>query len=132
MESRVDSPLKLSNGGKTVKGRGPVLNWELGELSAVVSVVIAQAQTGAAAPMTLALAAGVTDRFKNPSAPNAWTPPPDTWWTATAKVAGGTALVPGGTALVPGAAVAYAHALVENAAGELEAYDWTVHVVLES
>ena len=125
MESRVDSPLMLTSGGNTVKGRGPVVSWDIGELSAIVSVVIAQAQTGANGATKLALAAGVTQRFTNPSAPNAWVPPPNKTWSAMAKVAGN------GTAFVPGAAVAYAHALVENVAGELEPYDWEVHVVLQ-
>jgi hypothetical protein len=118
MESRVDTILKLTDGGQKVSGKGPIEDWAGYEVGAIVTVLIVQPQPAAGGPaggdITLAVASGSTG----------WIARDATSWAATAKVR--TPI-----ALKEGAAVAYAHGMIEYAPGLIMPYDWTVHVVLE-
>ena len=42
MESKVNPILKLTKGGRTVEGNGPIVKWKKVELSAMVTFVIVQ------------------------------------------------------------------------------------------
>ena len=117
MESKVNPILKLTNGGHTVKGAGPITNWNPAyEVSAVFGFVVVQAQATGATSTQLAMATGAAQKRYKPS---------DTSWTAIGKVPGTD------TPLKAGAAVVYARAWIEYIDGELEPYDWEVHVVLQ-
>jgi hypothetical protein len=124
VESRVDSPLAIQSGGRSVKATGPILSWDADEVSAIASVVLVQALPGHG----IVFAGGASARVENPTPGTAWPPAagaPAEMWSAEAAV---TRPV---VTLQAGYATAYAHAIVENIAGELETYDWMVHLVLQ-
>jgi hypothetical protein len=117
MESKVNPILKLTNNGHTVKGAGPITNWDPAyEVSAVFGFAVVQAQPTGATSAQLAIATGAAPKRYKPS---------DTNWSAMGKVPAGD------PALQTGAAVVYARAWIEYIDGELEPYDWEVHVVLQ-
>jgi hypothetical protein len=124
VESRVDSPLTIDPGGRVVRATGPILSWDADEVSAIASVVLVQALPGHG----IVFAGGTSARVENPTPGFAWPPAAGAaaeMWSAQAQVT--RPLV----TLQAGYATAYAHAIVENVAGELETYDWMVHVVLQ-
>lgn len=117
MESKVNPILKLTNGGHTVEGAGPITDWDPAyEVSAVFTFVVVQAQPTGATSAQLAVATGTAPKRYRPS---------DSNWAAAGEVPASDA------PLKHGSAVAYARAWIEYKDGILKPYDWTVHVALK-
>lgn len=106
MNSRIDTSLCLKDGGKTVRAKGPIINWEPDEVSAVVTITIKQ-RVGPGPQ--LASATGSSNLYLNGA----------TRWAAKA-------VVTAGPPLKFGPATAFATATIEHTDGTIETYTWTV------
>ena len=122
MDSRINDELTLDGGDHSVEVIGPILKWEAQEVGAIVAVFIVQRVPGG-----LVVAGGISEKYLNPTPGHVWVSAPGNTqdWDADAVV---NAALPG---LSPGPAVAYAHARIEDATGQLKPFNWTVHILLE-
>ena len=116
-------PLILSSDRRSGTVTGPITEWDADEVSAIASVVLVQAVSAHG----IVLAGGTAARVENPTPNVQWLSPPSPAeaWSGVATVTRPVAT------LEPGSAVAYVHALIENAAGAIEPYYWNVHVILQ-
>jgi hypothetical protein len=105
MNSRINKKLCLNNDGKTVHVKGPILQWDPDEVSAIFTVTIKQiTDSGATASAT-----GSSQTYF-PSA-HAWD---------------ADAIVTTGPELEYGPATAYATATIQLTNRTVEKYDWVV------
>lgn len=106
MNSRIDTTLCLVDNGMTVRAKGPIINWEPDEVSAVVTVTVKQL---VGPPRQMASATGSSKLYLNGA----------TRWAARA-------VVTAGPPLHYGQAMALATATIEHDDGTVETYTWTV------
>jgi hypothetical protein len=108
MTSRVNSRLKLKQGGRSVEVEGPIISWDSDEISATFSVVIPPVNEDGRVVTA------------NGSSVETYTNPDSTSWSAIATVA-----TPG-LELEQGPATAFATASISVEGFSTETYTWTL------